>query len=523
MGLGSRGGLHGIPIMTCTTRRISPLLLVLVWLAFALRVFRLDFQSLWRDEVDAIRFATRALPDLLATFRTPGENGPLFFLALRPWLAVAGRSEFALRFPAAWAGTLAIPLIYVLVRRLAAQLPALVTMLLATTAPYLVWYGQDAKMYAALTLLVPLSLWLTIEVAQRGTWWRWVLLYTVTTLCFYTHLLAALVVPVQVLWLLILSPHQHRPSTGFRPVGRWVTAGGYVLALVLPYLPLLGWQVSMWSSPFETGHPFVPLPDILTVLAVAFSDGVVPGRTPLMLLPAMLALVAGAVLWTSQGKDSPAERSGVASRWQVAAVLLIWLLLPPLTVYAISLGMPLFTDRYLIWCMPAFLALASLGIIALARAWRPLGLATLSAFLIVNVAGVWAQGSGPVKSDFRAAASFVLAHRQPGDLMIYQIPYGRYTFTYYSSDEGKAPARRVPAPELPWMDGPYTNNNESETALADEMARGTSGSPAAWLVASEVPMWDARDLTRAWLSAHGTVTEHADFARVSVTRYQFPK
>ena len=149
------------------------LLLALTWLAFALRTWSLTAQSLWRDEVDALIFATRPLADVLATFRQPGQNGPLFFLALRPWLAAAGHSEFALRFPSALAGTLAVPLIYLLMRRLVEdRRPALITALLMATAPYLVWYGQEAKMYAVLTVLAPASLLLTVEIARRGGWWR---------------------------------------------------------------------------------------------------------------------------------------------------------------------------------------------------------------------------------------------------------------------------------------------------------------------------------------------------------------
>ena len=155
----------GEPAMSDDRRRTLFMLLGLTGLAFALRVIQLDGQSLWRDEVDAIRFATQPLPDLLAMFRKPGENGPLFFLGLRPWLAVAGQSEFALRFPSALAGTLAVPTLYVLVRRLTAGFGrtagrgrvstaiALVAALLMATAPYLVWYGQEAKMYALLSAL----------------------------------------------------------------------------------------------------------------------------------------------------------------------------------------------------------------------------------------------------------------------------------------------------------------------------------------------------------------------------------
>lgn len=500
--------------MTGRVPRTALLVLALVWLAFALRAGRLDYQSLWRDEVDTLRFATGALSDLLSAFRAPGQNGPFFFLALRPWLTIAGQSEFALRFPAAWTGTLAVPVVYVLTGRLAGRRAGLVAAALAATAPYLVWYGQEAKMYAALTLLVPLSLWLTIEAAQRGGWWRWLLLYVVTSLCFYTHLLAALIVPVQVLWLLMLP-------TGFRPARRWATAGAYAAALVLPYLPLAQWQVDMLSARVGTGHPFLPLADILAVLAVAFSNGVLPVRTALSVAPAALALLAGVALWPAAARAGSVEHLAAGTRWRTVALLTIWLLLPPLATYAISLRVPVFADRYLIWSMPAYLALAGAGVVALAAIWRPLGLVAIGGVLLVNGMGVWTQGSRPVKSDFRAAAAFVLAHWQPGDLLIYQIPYIRYAFTYYTSRAGGTTEVSPPAAERPWMDGPYTNNGATEAAVADEMARGTAGWRAAWLVASEVPMWDARDLTRKWLSAHGTITHHADFTRVSVTRYAF--
>jgi mannosyltransferase len=539
-------------------RRGLLLPLGLTWLALALRLHRLAYQSLWRDEVDTLRFASRALPDLLATFRRPGENGPLYFLGMRTWLAVTGSSEFALRFPSVLAGTLAVPVTYVVVHRLTGRTTALVAALLMTTAPYLVWYGQEARMYAVLTVLVPLSLWLTVVVMERGGWWRWILLYVVTSLSFYTHVLAALVVPVQFLWMLILlAKSPRRPGAGSVKASRWPAVAAYLVALVLPYLPMLWWQAKLWLSPtFQTGHPFVPLPDMLKVLAVAFSVGVLPLTTPVMLLPAILALLAGIGLWTATPRNpgpwpartcgagrrqdtlpQTAGNAGALGRWDTGGcevpmpfrgrpilLLVIWLVLPALAVYGVSLGMPIFADRYLIWTMPAFEALLALGVVALARVWRPLAWVTLSACLLVSLAGVRAQSNQPIKSDFRAATQFFDAHSKPGDLLIYQIPYIRYTFTYYLGRSKMTPQHAGQAPahplEFPWLDGPYTNSGMSESTLAEQMGSSTAQAQAVWLIASEVPMWDSRGLTQAWLAAHGSITDHTDFARVSVTRYE---
>ncbi len=480
-------------------------LLALVWIAFALRVIGLTTQSLWRDEVDSLLFATRPLHQALEMFRQPGQNGPLFFLMLRPWLAAAGTSEFALRFPAALAGTLAVPASYVLVLRLIGRKPALLTALLMALAPYLIWYGQEARMYALLTLLIPVSLWLTVTAAQEGGRWRWLLLYLTTTAAVYVHFLAALIVPVQVLWLLL--------SPAARPVvQRWRAAGLYLLALVLPYLPLAIWQMELLRAAVQTGYRFVPLRDMLLVLAAVFSLGVLPEQRLWELFVFMAALAAGAVLWAYQARRHGGSQQ-VASVHPVA-MLLVWLFLPPLLVYGVSLRVPLFTERYLIWTMPAFLALCALGIVALARFWRPLGLIVLAAMVVFDLSGAIRQSLQPVKSDFRSAADFVLQHMQPGDLLVYQIPYIRYTFTYYSSRQADPRAET-----LPWMDGPYTNRGMSEAEVAAWMARGIGDAPAVWLIASEVPMWDERRLTEQWLEAHGTAQLRAEFTRVTVTRY----
>lgn len=477
----------------------------LTWLALAVRVAGLTAQSLWRDEVDTLLFATRPLAEALQMFRQPGQNGPLFFLALRPWLTLAGPSEFALRFPSALAGALAVPVGYVLMARLLGRKPAALIALLLAVAPYLVWYGQEAKMYAALTVLIPVSLWLTVAALRRGGWWRWALLYLTTTLAIYTHLLAALIVPVQVLWLLLL------PVAG-RPARRWRAVGAYLAALILPYLPLVYWQAEMWLSTFETGHRFVPLGDIFLVLAAVFSLGVQPGRSFLALLPVMLALVAGVVLWPWQARRRPAPGAGAAGLR--VSLLLIWLVLPPLMIYGVSLGMPIFTERYLIWTMPAFLALVALGVIALGRVWRPLGPLLLGVIVVLSVSGDISQAGSPIKSDFRAAAQYVTQRMQPGDRLIYQIPYIRYTFTYYASGRDD-PTDTV----LAWLDGPYTNGDMSEAEVDAWMISGIGDAPAAWLIASETAMWDARGLTEAWLARHGTVDASAEFARVKVTRY----
>jgi len=204
----------------------------------------------------------------------------------------------------------------------------------------------------------------------------------------------------------------------------------------------------------------------------------------------------------------------MASRRGASVLLGTWLLLPPLLIYVVSLGMPIFTDRYLVWALPAYCALLACGVVALHRIWPPIGVAVALLIFALNGWSVYLQASQPIKADFRAAASYVLASHQPDDVVLYQIPYNRFTFSYYAS--------RNADPEDPvWtgIEGPYTNNGMTEAEADAWMATRIGSAQTVWLIMSEAPMWDERNLTGRWLEANATSADHAEFARVTVTRF----
>jgi 4-amino-4-deoxy-L-arabinose transferase-like glycosyltransferase len=497
------------------SRRVACFALLVILLAFALRAHHLDFQSLWRDEVDALRFATRPLPQMLATFRSPGENGPLYFLLLRGWLAFSGRSEFALRSLSLLCGVLAVPLTIRLGRHLLGPQAAQLAGLLIATSPYLIWYSQEAKMYALTVALVLAALYAFWGAVTRGGWGRWLLCWLLTTLSIYVHLLSVWLILVQIVWFitaLVLRPRARRQAVPMLVM---------LALLTLPYLPIVRWQLKLWLRPaFQTGHSFVPLPTMVTTLLWGFSRGVQSGASLWALLPFVFLLLGGAVLTTKSSDaadDSTAVPSPVASTrpraaplasWMPARLLLIaWIAIPILAVYLVSLSKPLFTDRYLIWIAPGFYLLLATGLTALWQRWRPLGTALLILILALNAQAIWGQANTTIKSDFRSAASYVEQRRAPGELLLFLMPYARHTYAYYAHDAA------------PWAEAPFTNAGGSAELVDAELIRITTGRDAVWLIRSEPEMWDSRELTPSWLEAHGSLTDEAHFVRVQAFRY----
>lgn len=498
-------------------------LLLLSLLAFGVRVYHLTFQSLWRDEVDSIRFASRALPELLRMFTRPGENGPLFFAALRPWLAAAGEGEFALRYPAVLAGVLAAPLTYALTRRLIAigsagswQFPRGVTLgnvplvaaLLVAAGPYLVWYSQEGKMYAVLTALALAACLVFLRAVEEGRWWQWLVYLALLTALALTHVLALLLVAVNIVWLALAGAAWPRYRR------RWLALALVLLLPLIPFFRLVGWwQLTLLLNPsFQTGHPFVPLGDLISGLVSGYLRGLGVLTNPWLITPALFLILAGVAFASRQpGGSVPNDPTATPpDRWQrlrPSIMLLVWLLLPPAALFLLSLSKPLYTDRYVIWIAPAFAILIAQGVAGLRVVWRPLGWIALTGLLALSGTGVWRQSHQPIKADLRAAAAYVQTHRQPDDRIVFQMPYTRHTFEYYAG----------PQPDA--VDGSYTNNGLTGEQVAQEMAAALDGAPAAWIVLSEEALWDEAGLVRSWLEETGVRGEDQEFNRVRVVRY----
>jgi len=471
----------------------------LVLLAFALRACRLDYQSLWRDEVDALRFALFPLPKLLGTFTQGGWNGPLYFPLLRVWVAGAGQTEFALRFPSLLGGVLAVPLTYALGRRMGSHRLAILGSLLVAVSPYLVWYSQEAKMYALLTAGALLSWYLYLRSLEEGGWGAWVSYVVATSLCMYLHLLAVLLIPTQAAAFLLQC---WRYRGRIRP---WL---GAMAALTLPYLPFAGWEIPLLFSDFQTGHPFYPLDQILTILLQAFSLGITPHPSLRVLFPLFQGLI-GLFLYEGLIVTLFLGLAGLLlyRNRESLQLVLCWFLLPPVIIYLISLGMPIFNARYLIWIAPAFLLLLGMGLVAVREQSRLLFILCLIGLLIVDVQALWVQSHVPIKSDFRQAAAYVRAHRQPNEPILFLIPHIRHTFEYYY---GLAD---------PWVGGPYTNAGLSPEEVDQRLRKAIDGVQSLWLVMSEPELWDERGLVWQWLESNRQRTDEAAFARVGVARY----
>lgn len=243
-------------------RTALPLLLLIILVGSLLRVPSLGHESLWNDELASwLRSNSPDVGTMLELIRgnvqSPGYEMLLF--VVQKYL---GDSEFALRFPSAVAGVLAIPMIYLLAAKLYTNREGLIAAALMAVGWCPIYYSQEARCYSFLLLLSILTfhLWISMMRAfQKGdspSYNTMVLYLVAATACAYLHYFGTYLVVLQGLAAGIIFAKKGRALVKITII---------YLALALLYLPWLPMMLEdlgkkkFWIKPPEV-FSFVSYP-----------------------------------------------------------------------------------------------------------------------------------------------------------------------------------------------------------------------------------------------------------------------
>ncbi len=460
------------------------LLASITFFAFALRVFRLDFQPLWWDEGYSIFFATRDFATMLE--RTAVDiHPPLYYALLQLWMIVAGKSDIAARLLSAVIAVATIPLLYALARELRPPLSktgegwggghrvAFLAALLLALSPFHIYYSQEVRMYGLVTLLGLASVYLFARVLQMPAGTRASTLIAgayilVTTAALYTQYYAAFIVAFQVLYVLIVYRARLAPliraSLKFdlralwnNPFAHWLGAWCAIALLYLPWIIYAGPKLYAYVTSKIAIEKYSPL-DPITFIAqhlAAFSVGHLTAFT--WLAWASVAMIALAVIGSIQvGKET--RRQGNKSPIHLSTCLLVYLsaCVPLALGYLVNLFYPFHPvhgERLLLFAAPAFYLLTALGVNALWERRAIFGaLAVIVAAMIsaFSLADFYHIPRYP-KDDYRPLIAEMRTLARPGDtfLAIYPWQIG-YLETYYRG----AALSIVETPNDAWIKNP---------------------------------------------------------------------
>lgn len=394
-------------------------LLAVLALALAARLYQIGAQSFWLDEVftwQRIHLAPGAMvADSFANRHFPG-----YFLLLR-WIASFHEGDFAwLRMPSAVFGAAAVGVVFLIARLLGGRFAGLIAGLLMALSPLQMQYGQEARPYALVVLLISIALWGLVRIAQqpapvrvdgralernRAGWIAYVL----------GSALALSVLGDTAPWLLasnaalFLVWRQLRAGAGTEAAARfrrrWVLGQAVIVLCSAPfYVGVLAaadrhmLQSFNWIPTLTWHHLWVVASTTYLMHGAAVVRfGLLPMAVK-MLAP-LLALLGVVGFYRLRG------------RAEGRALLLAFAVLP-LLVLAVSLFKPMLVPRYILWSSVPFFVAAGVGGAVLGR--RAM-LATVTLLLVLCVINIAPLYQIEIKPRWDAAAATLSAQVRAGD------------------------------------------------------------------------------------------------------------
>lgn len=536
-------------------------------LAFLLRRYRLGAESFWFDEADIVRHAQQPVATLIQGFTAAGENGPLYTLMLHYWLALIdtfpllGRvlhvvfgsgMEAPVRGLSAIFGTAAVPLIYMLGRRMGGSSIGFVAALLLTFNPFHIWHSQDAKMYTMLVLMSLASTVLYIDALQSNTRKLWVCYVLATWIMLTTHGMSGLVLLAQLAATPWLNNHDFRlrreaaqnPVSGIkkRPFP-WVSWGWAMLLILGPLFPIVWLRIAaIVTNTVDVGgwYAAASLPDILFTIFISFAVNRAPQPWE-AIGAAGMAVLAGLGLWglrtrswglgfrdrnkATLSPSQPTQPTAVLAPSPQPptpiVVLALWIV-PVFVFWLITLKVPLFQSRYLIMALPPYLIMAAAGLVALKRinpllmgvAAGAVGLASFAALLGVN------YSAQVQKEDWRGAMVYVQDHLRLRDAIVVFPGYLVTAADIYYQPGGPGQVPSVPViSSIPSFKTQGFGQRELQTALREAISKHER----IWLVTSpeRQKQEDPQNVVQQWFQRNWTTFDTKRFNGVTVYGISF--
>lgn len=134
-------------------RNSKKILLFVLFLAFALRLYQASTTLMWGDEGFSVFSASRDLYAITFEGKDVDPHPPLYYYLFHFWLVLSGTSKLSIRFFSIFFGVATVAMVYTLARKFFTARVGAVAAALFAIAPFAVQYSQEVRMYALVMFL----------------------------------------------------------------------------------------------------------------------------------------------------------------------------------------------------------------------------------------------------------------------------------------------------------------------------------------------------------------------------------
>ena len=401
------------------------LLVLITIMGTGLRIYRLDYQSLWYDEILTFFSSHGTLAHVL--FQTEFKTNilPFYYLVTHAFLAL-GEQEVFVRMPAVIFGALTIPLFYYSVRHWFGFHVGLWSSSLLAISPFHIFYSQEARPYTMFVFLCLLTFYLLqVSIENKENRWLKLSVAIVGASTFYCHTTAIPFLGFLGLCIVILVPQDE-----WR---KWIPTFLGMGLLLLPALyrantiqvTLQGWQdfdplsllSSLWA--FSAGFSFgvqdlaMYLPESLNSIAQDF-----------LLMALILTFTASLALYGAWK---------AFQNQKIPTLIFILFFVSPIifmSLAAIGTSRP-FHVRHIIPSLLPFFVFLALGLVNVQKKY--VQLFCVGIFLCISAISLnnYYFDEKYFREDNRGAVNFLASHSSENDLVICMEPWTPTSLLHY--------------------------------------------------------------------------------------------
>lgn len=333
----------------------NKLLVLLVFIGAILRLYKLDFQSPWIDEIFTLYNCSseKSFKEIYIFLKQSDPHPPLYYFIVHFFYLIFENTSFVARAVSAIFGIAGLFSIYYLAKELLNKKVGLIAVALLAVNYFHIYHSQEARMYGMLFFTTTMSFLYLIKFIKKPSYKSAILHAVFAALMIYTHFFALFALFAQYLILLyfIIKPFNESSK---RVLILSIVSGLTTLILYIPALFIL-LQTSERTSIWIT----IPERDVYTVMIKEFF-----GFSETVLFIAFIAI--SFFMFKLFGRREikkynidPVKEKQVFTFFIIFIWIFVTLFIPLIISY---INLPMIVNRYFINVLPALIILIAAGI-----------------------------------------------------------------------------------------------------------------------------------------------------------------
>lgn len=401
------------------------LVIILVVSAF-LRIFKLDFQSVWLDEIHSLSEANPnfSFSELYSSLLTAEPHPPLYFVLVQLFFKIFGYTSFVLRFFSFLVGLGGLITLYFLAKELYNKKAAIYSVVFLGINSYHIYYSQEGRMYALLFFTTTLSFFFLAKfLKERNLKWALWLGFSAGLMInshFFGLLTLLSIYFILLGFFIVCNKEQMKSFFKFSFLSLFITS-----IMFLPSLKLL-------KKSSEIKEIWIPKPtsDAYTIIFKEFF-----GNSEILLLIITSLLFIYILSLVKQNKSSISLESIISNKNIFSFLILIpWIVIVILIALIRShLSLPMIISRYFIGLIPPIIIMMSIGLLSFKNEIVRKGILIL--FIIISLSDLFFVKdyyNKVTKTQFREVSNFIIQNSKKTEPVVSSLsPY----FVYFLQND----------------------------------------------------------------------------------------